>query len=318
MPNGIQVGDPIPAEASVGPQIGMAIPDDATIGQNIPIAPLPKINMQESVIPKLVRGATSALPAVGATAGGLATSPGVVTSAAGAGLGAALGESARLAANRALFGNGEPTNYSKEGLKSTAIQGGTAAATAGVLAAAPKIAGALSDLSPSARAAKAASNFSAVEGAIGEHTVAMTDDLAKSLGDIKEGIDTGLNAPSVINKFVSRIADTDQPPLTYTEARKFYSNMGDLATSEKMAANAKMQRLIFQVQNALGDAIESTADSGGRLAQYQQAMKGYAGAMKSAERIGTLSDMAKKAAITAAIGGAGYGTVKKLSELAGK
>lgn len=32
MPNGIQVGDPIPSGASIGPQVGMAIPSDATIG----------------------------------------------------------------------------------------------------------------------------------------------------------------------------------------------------------------------------------------------------------------------------------------------
>ena len=167
---------------------------------------------------------------------------------------------------------------------------------------------AVNNLRPSAKIANAIEGFKELEGFIGEHTVPITDDIGKALADMKEGIDTGLNAPSVVNKFVSRIADTDQPPLTYAEARKFYSNMGDLATSEKMAANSKMQGLIYRLQGALGDAISGTADQAGKLQQFQEAMKGFASGSKAAERF----DILKNALIKAGIGAAGVGAAATL------
>lgn len=176
---------------------------------------------------------------------------------------------------------------------------------------------AVNELRPSAGVAKAVANFKNVEGAVGEHTVAMTDALGKSLSDIKEGIDTGLNAPSVINKFVTRIADTDQPPLTYSEARQFYSNMGDLAASDKMAANTKMQRLINNVRGALGDAISTTADQGGKLQQYRDAMKGYEGAMGTKAKLEVAKSAAMKVGGAALLGSAGYAGYKTINDIIG-
>lgn len=178
-----------------------------------------------------------------------------------------------------------------------------------------KVAQVVSDLTPAGRAAKAVNLFKDIESKIGEHTVSMTDELGNALSEIKEGIDTGLNAPSVVNKFVTRIADTEQPPLTYAEARKFYSNMGDLATSEKMAANSKMQRLIFQVQKALGNAISTTAEQGGKLQQYRDAMKGFAGAMTAQDRVDMAKSLATKAAGTAALGATGYAGYRGLKDI---
>jgi hypothetical protein len=166
-------------------------------------------------------------------------------------------------------------------------------------------------------AARAGKTFQALQGAIGEHTVGMTDDIANALADIKQGIDTGLNAPSVINKFVSRIADVDEGPLTYTEARQFYSNMGDLAASERMAANAKMQRLIYQVQHALGDAISTTADQAGKLQDLQGAMKEFGSAKKLQQMGSNAVDAAKKAAVPALFGAgaaAAYRTYQNIVE----
>lgn len=89
--------------------------------------------MQKSLPPRLLRGATEALPGAGAVAAGTVGAPSVAGAAVGAGLGAAAGEQARLMANRAIFGPDEPSTTSKEGLESTALAAGTTALTTGVL-----------------------------------------------------------------------------------------------------------------------------------------------------------------------------------------
>lgn len=173
--------------------------------------------------------------------------------------------------------------------------------------AATKVVQGIKDLPPSVRIGKAAANFNDLTNSIGAHTVAVTDKIAGVLEDLKDAVDTGSNQPSVINKFVTRIADTDQAPLTYKEARQFYSNVSDLSASDRMAANGKMQRLLIQFKQALGDAISTTADSANRLDQYQSAMKGYAKGMGAQDRLDAVKSFAKKAAITGAIGATGLG-----------
>lgn len=113
------------------PQYGdLAQPYDKT-NQNL--------KMQTSAAPDIVRGITGTLPAAGALTAGLASSPSVVGTAAGAALGAAGGEQARLLANRAIFGPSETSPISKEGLKGTAEQGAIAGATAGITEGAGKL-----------------------------------------------------------------------------------------------------------------------------------------------------------------------------------
>jgi hypothetical protein len=98
-----------------------------------PIAPLPKIKMETSIVPQLVRGVTGSLPAAGAVAGGALASPTGPGAAAGAGIGTGLGIEAKQLLNRALFGSGEPSTTSPEGLKELAVGSGEAALTAGAL-----------------------------------------------------------------------------------------------------------------------------------------------------------------------------------------
>lgn len=87
----------------------------------------PNVKMKTSAAPEIVRGATAALPAVGAMGGSAIAAPGIVTTAAGAGLGAAAGEQARLAANRSIFGPDETSPVSIPGLVSTGKQAAIAA-----------------------------------------------------------------------------------------------------------------------------------------------------------------------------------------------
>lgn len=79
--------------------------------------------MQTSRAPDIARGVTATLPAAGAIAGGALASPGVVTTAGGAGLGGMAGKQAELAANRALFGKEETSPLSLRGAVQTAGEG---------------------------------------------------------------------------------------------------------------------------------------------------------------------------------------------------
>jgi hypothetical protein len=177
-------------------------------------------------------------------------------------------------------------------------------------------ASAIQNAIPSAE--KAGQTFQELKGAIGNHTVAVTDRMADTLSEIKSAVDTGSTLPSVINKFVTRIADTDEGPLTYKEARQFYSNVSDLSASEKMASKGKDLRLINMFKYALGDSISQTADSAGRLQDYQQAMSQYSSAKKIENAVETAKEIATKAGITAATGAAGYAGYRAIRDIFGQ
>ena len=176
---------------------------------------------------------------------------------------------------------------------------------------------AVKEAMPAAKMAAAGQKFQELSGAIGNHTVAMTDRLGNALTDVKQAVDTGSTLPSVINKFVTRIADVDKGPLTYDEARQFYSNVSDLSASERMAAKAKDLRVIQEFKHALGDTIADTADQGGLLAKYQDAMKGFATGAQRAQQLENIKDKAVQALGPAVLGTAGWKGLSYLKSLAG-
>ena len=179
----------------------------------------------------------------------------------------------------------------------------------------------ISNALPTTSTKGAVQGFKELQGAIGNHTVAMTDRLANSLADIKDAVDTGSTLPPVINKFVTRIADLDEGPLTYKEARQFYSNVSQLSASERMAAKPNDLRLIQEFKHALGETVSDTAANAGRLQQYQGAMSDFANAKQWQGRFEAMSDVAKKAVIRsiegALAGGGGYGAYRVLKDLFG-
>ena len=181
---------------------------------------------------------------------------------------------------------------------------------------------AVSKALPTTSTQGASQAFQELKGTIGTHSVAMTDRLANSLADIKDAVDTGSTLPSVINKFVTRIADTDEGPLTYKEARQFYSNVSTLSASEKMATKGNDLRLLQEFKHALGETIGDTADNAGRLQQYQGAMSDFANAKQWQGRADIVKNVAKKAVIRTIEGGlataGGYGVWRALKDLAGE
>ena len=189
----------------------------------------------------------------------------------------------------------------------TGLAGGLAAGT---------LASKAADALPSAT--RAGRTFQELKGAIGDHTVGMTDDLANSLSNIKELIDTGASTPQVVNKFITRIADTNEGPLTYSEARNFYSNATKLSASEKMASNPAMKRAIGMFTNSLGDAIGNTADQAGKLSDLQGAMGEYAKAMRMREMGENAAELAKKVGVGALFGAGGAAAYKGYKDITGQ
>lgn len=200
------------------------------------------------------------------------------------------------------------------------IPGVAAAASAfAPVEALPAAADAINQARPTVKMAQAGQQFQDLKGAIGGHTVSMTNAMADALADIKGAVDTGSTLPSVVNKFVTRIADTDQGPLTYQEARQFYHNISDLSASEKMATKAGDLRLLNNFKHALGDSIANTADAAGRLQDYQSAMKGFASGAQGLDKYKMAKDFVLQKAVPAATAGAiGYGTLQSLKDFLSK
>lgn len=135
--------------------------------------------MQESAAPKIVRGATATLPALGATAGGIASAPTLAGETVGPALGAAAGKEAELGINRSIFGKDETSPLSMEGTGQSALEGAGAGA--------------------SGAAFHAVANFpSMARGAVRMLTDPRTGELT-----------TGL--PSMIKRFASKYGEPDIP-----------------------------------------------------------------------------------------------------------
>lgn len=95
----------------------------------------------------------------------------------------------------------------------------------------------------------------------------------------KELASRGGTLPKVLRDFVRRSSDVDAPPITYQEARDFYTN-SRLAMSEYLATKPNMWRQVTVFKNALDEAVEGAANTVGKAADYRDAMTEYAHAMK--------------------------------------
>jgi hypothetical protein len=152
----------------------------------------------------------------------------------------------------------------------------------------------LGEAIPSAKYAKAV--FSDLKSTIGQHTVDITVPGQSAL-DIADYAGRGGSMPKVIRDFIKRTTDPNLGPLTYAEARDFYSNATRLSAQEGMRLTDNLRRMVGQFKTDLGTAIQTTADQAGRLQDYQSAMSNYAGAQKLAQ----FGQAAKEAATEALI-----------------
>jgi hypothetical protein len=121
--------------------------------------------------------------------------------------------------------------------------------------------------------------------------------------------DAGATVPPVIKKFLARTEPTPASfpspavpaePMNYPEGRLFGQNASRLSATDRLAATPNMERLVGKFADALRTANRGAAEKVGMGAQYDEAMRTYAGAAGRAKMLANLGDVAKKAAIGAA------------------
>ncbi len=254
-------------------------------------------------------GLVKAAPAIGTVAGAMggAALGGPAGGVAGAAAGSAAGEAYK-----------EKVQGEKLSGKSIAKAGawGAGAELGGVAI------GAAAKMIPSA--ARAAKVLEAVKGKAGEVPV----DLSRS-GDsllrIKELSQAGHGNLPVIHKLIERYTapvktairgvKDDAKPLTYSEARDFYSAISKLSAKDSMAITGTMKRELGEFANLLKHDIGQAADQAGQAAQYYSGIKEYAKA-KAMARVaedmkGFLTSKAVRYGLEAVGLGAGAGLALK-------
>jgi hypothetical protein len=137
-------------------------------------------------------------------------------------------------------------------------------------------------------------------------------DVAKP-GDIALRADklskAGGRLPKVLSDFIKRATDPNKPPITYEEARDFYSNASALTVDETMKLKPVMKAQIAKFTKALGESVEGAATEAGKLQKYKGAMKEY----RQAKRLEQLIQTAKDWTLKGALGYGGYQLAKDVA-----
>jgi hypothetical protein len=116
--------------------------------------------------------------------------------------------------------------------------------------------------------------------------------------------------PKVVRDFLRRSTDPNKPPITYEEARDFYSNISRLSANEFQRLTPALTREVGKLRVALNRALEGAAGTVGKGAEYQAAMNEYRRAASWRELADSAMKYGKKAAITGALGTTAYGAGK--------
>jgi len=156
-------------------------------------------------------------------------------------------------------------------------------------------------------AERAGQAFKEVSAAAGQHTVPITNSLSDALMNYQKLVDAGGSRSMAVSKLLNRVTNPAAAPLTYDEARLFYSNISRLSADEAQRLTPVMKRAVGQIANEFGGAISDTAEQAGKLDQFHGAMKEYAKAMKYKDIAQGLKDVAKNEVVKGVIKGLGAG-----------
>lgn len=137
-----------------------------------------------------------------------------------------------------------------------------------------KGAGQVADALPSK--ARASANFQEVSAVTKNQPLPVTNELSGALSRYQELADRGGQQSLAVRKLLNRVTDPDQAPITYGEARDFYSNISRLSADEFGRLTPVMKQQIGSIRVALNNALQQTASDAGKGAQYSGAMKEYA------------------------------------------
>ncbi len=121
---------------------------------------------------------------------------------------------------------------------------------------------------------------------------------------------SGGTQPKVITDMLSRLDDLQKGPMTYEDARRFYTNISRLSDQEMSTLNPNMRRLMGGVKEAFKKDIGDAAGQVNQAANYYKGLKEYAKAAKLEKAADEMWKWALRLGATAAIGGAGYEGVK--------
>ena len=100
--------------------------------------------------------------------------------------------------------------------------------------------------------------------------------------------------PKVVRDFLKRTTDPAKGPLTYEEARAFYSNATRLSVDEMKRLTPNAKRMIGKFTQALGDSVKGAASDAGQLEKYNSAMKEYYRAARTGRQLEALKKYAIK------------------------
>jgi hypothetical protein len=164
----------------------------------------------------------------------------------------------------------------------------------------------LRGVNPAALKAGASAAFDTASQAAGANAVDAEGAGQAALG-AKDLQDVGRTMPRVMQKFLQRVTAPEAEPLSYDEARRFYSAAGEMSANEKAAYTPAMKRLLNQFRNQLVGAIQQTADNAGVGTEYGQAMSDYAKAKRLDDTWETVWDATKKNLLPGLIKGLGIG-----------
>jgi hypothetical protein len=148
--------------------------------------------------------------------------------------------------------------------------------------------------------------FNTAKAAAGSNPVATEAAGQTALGALNKQA-VGRTIPRTLSRFAQRVTNPDAGDLTYDEARDFYSAMSEMSANEKAAYTPSVKRLLSQTKNALGDAIQQTADNAGVGKEYAEGMSKYAMGSRLQETWDTVWAATKKDVIPWILRGVGAG-----------
>lgn len=105
---------------------------------------------------------------------------------------------------------------------------------------------------------------------------------------------SGGSMPKVVRDFLNRITQPNSQPMTYAEARDFYSNATRLSSDEFNRLTPVMKKQVAEFTDALGKANARAAAAGGEGETYASGMRGYAKGAEWQKSNQKMVDLTKK------------------------
>jgi hypothetical protein len=123
--------------------------------------------------------------------------------------------------------------------------------------------------------ARAAENLSAAANAAKSVAIDVNAPGSAALRVVELG-ERGASVPRVVQTFTRRITDPSKGPLTFEEARDYYSNISRLSADEYNRLNPVVKRAVASMRETLNKSLTDAAGTVGKGEQYAEGMSEYA------------------------------------------